>query len=302
MPVNTTTFTYWDTDIQTRFVEPVGENEISYTRIIVKKDGSRFSLDSDASKAVTEFAIPAVNAAYVTPPYPTGMTWETTARCRSVQLTQMDNKAVKAEIKFTTSYVEDPSSTVSGTLVLPSQMTFSTRQRMAKVYRTGWSVAPSNTNASSDIGGSHLKGGPDSVAISIPQVAISLRFTQDASTVSMAGSAMRLGSYMGCLNEQKFITSGGSGQGFPIGSVLCESVSVQKTHGEYYDVQFEFLYDQAFHLEQVATTDSTGKTKLTSGVPTEVKWKRMARPTANFEAIYNSDTSLKTRTEKGWWI
>jgi hypothetical protein len=108
--------------------------------------------------------------------------------------------------------------------------------------------------------------------------------------------ATTLANYMGKLNSAIFM-------GAPIGTVLCEGVSVSKTGAgtEYYEVIFEFLYDFWAHHEQVPTCEPSGRPLLGSTGPSTVYWKRVARDSANFNAIYSGDAVLTNLIEKGYW-
>ena len=87
--------------------------------------------------------------------------------------------------------------------------------------------------------------------------------------------------------------------------MLCEGVTVSKTGAgtEYYEVIFEFLYDFWAHHEQVPTCTPDGRPTQGSTGPSEVKWKRVGRDTADFNNIYGSpaDAVLKNLIEKGYW-
>jgi hypothetical protein len=303
----TTTYTSTVTDASLRAATIGGESTIDVTRVISRNDGAAILIDQETSTMISEGHLPAIDLLYVATPL-TGMTWEATARCRTVSLRQNGNKAVTASINYSTLWVQSPvGAATTVNLALPSSMEFSTRTRMTTVYRTGWSVAVSNTDASADIGGTNIAGGTQGMQMSVPQIVMRMRFTNDTSDVPMSEAATNLANYAGRLNADLFITDFGSGTGtsFPIGSVLCEGVTVQKTSHNFYDITFEFVADNWYHLEQVATFDAKGQVKLDTAAvagPVEVKWKRMQRGTANFNAIYSGLTNLKKFTETGWWL
>jgi hypothetical protein len=282
-----------------------GESTIDVSKVISRNDGAAIVVDSEMSLMIDEGHLPAIDLLYQ--PVTSSMTWEQTAKCRSVSLRQDGNKAVTADINYSTMWVQSPvgdATTIN--LALPSSMEFTTRTRMTTVYRTGWSVAVSNTNASADIGGTNIAGGTQGMQMSVPQIVMRMRFTNDSYDVPMSSAATNLANYAGRLNDSAFITDfgGGTGTSFPAGSVLCEGVTVQKTSHEFYDITFEFVADNWYHLVQVPTFDAKGEVKLdtlASAGPVEVKWKRMERGTANFNAIYSGLTNLQKFTETGWW-
>ena len=227
-----------------------------------------------------------------------GQSWEQFAVCRSYTLSQVSGKLVKISMHFSTLYFVDPTS--SGTLKyqLPAMSEYTARQRTTKVYRTAWSVVPpTGSNASADIGGTNVVGGSTAIDMLVPQVSIRVRATQDSSVTSML-QATTLANYMGKLNSAAFF-------GAAIGTVLCEGVTVSKTGAgtEYYEVIFEFLYDFWAHHEQVPTCTPDGRPTQGSTGPSEVKWKRVGRDTADFNNIYGSpaDAVLKNLIEKGYW-
>ena len=227
-----------------------------------------------------------------------GQSWEQFAVCRSYTLSQVSGKLVKISMHFSTLYFVDPTS--SGTLKyqLPAMSEYTARQRTTKVYRTAWSVVPpTGSNASADIGGTNVVGGSTAIDMLVPQVSIRVRATQDSSVTSML-QATTLANYMGKLNSAAFF-------GAAIGTVLCEGVTVSKTGAgtEYYEVIFEFLYDFWAHHEQVPTCTPDGRPTQGSTGPSEVKWKRVGRDTADFNDIYGSpaDAVLKNLIEKGYW-
>jgi hypothetical protein len=51
----------------------------------------------------------------------------------------------------------------------------------------------------------------------------------------------------------------------------------------------------------VPTCEPTGRPLQGSTGPSEVKWKRMTRLTADFNAIYSGDAVLTKLIEKGYW-
>jgi hypothetical protein len=225
-----------------------------------------------------------------------GASWEQFAVCRSYTLSQVSGKLIKVSMHFSTMYFVDPTSSSTLRYQLPAMSEYTARQRTSKIYRNGWSVSPpTGADISADIGGTNMVGGSTAVDTMVPQISIRVRATQDSSATSML-QATTLANYMGKLNSVAFM-------GAPIGTILCEGVSVSKTGAgtEYYEVIFEFLYDFWAHHEQVPTCEPTGRPLQGSTGPSEVKWKRMTRSTADFNAIYSGDAVLKNLIEKGYW-
>jgi hypothetical protein len=225
-----------------------------------------------------------------------GYSWEQFCNCRSYTLSQVSGKLIKVSMHFSTLYFVDPTSSGTIRYQLPAMSEYTARQRTSKIYRNGWSVSPpTGADISADIGGTNMVGGSTAVDTMVPQISIRVRATQDSSVTSML-QATTLANYMGKLNSAIFM-------GAPIGTVLCEGVSVSKTGAgtEYYEVIFEFLYDFWAHHEQVPTCEPSGRPLLGSTGPSTVYWKRVARDSANFNAIYSGDAVLTNLIEKGYW-
>ena len=199
------------------------------------------------------------------------------------------------DIQYDTQYVRDPCpGEEDADYRLPSSISYSTVIRSTPVFRTGWATAPpAGSDASADIGGSALGGGQVSVARNVSQVRIKLSFTQDATATGIS-SAVTLANYADKLNSATFL-------GVSAGYLLCEGVNIIQTSHEFYTVQFDFLYDQWAHHSQVADLAGDGKISLSSGNPTGVKWKRVARSSTDFNNIYASDGRLQAITEAGYW-
>lgn len=285
------------TGIDVRIGE-LGQPRTITQQITVRRlDGGFITIDTEIAAIQAEAHIPTINAQYTVTP-PAGMTWESYARCRDVSYrTEAGSKAIVFTVVFSTLYVDDIAS-ASLSYVLPSSTEYSARTRATNVYRTGWTVNPSNTNSTADIGGTSVSNGTQPVSIQVAQVQIRVRLTLDASVNDMLYAASGLSTYANKINSATFA-------GCVAGTLVCEGVTVQKssTGFEFYEAIFEFLYDPFFHLEQVCDSDEKGYPKLgTGGVPAVVKWKRPARTTADFNAIFGADTAWKTRTIEGWWL
>ena len=301
---STSNFEYTTTEYQTRVGSLGEESVIEATRIIRRKPvapgySDFINLVIDEELMITEEVLPLRDKVFEDTP-PAGMSWQQFARYRGHTLTYAeDRKSVVARMRWSTMYVTDPTSDGTMLYALPSQVEYVARTRMSKIYRTGWSVSPpAGSDASADIGGTAIAGGFQGTDFPVGQVAIRMRFLQDASATSMIDAATVLTNYMGTRNSTSFA-------GCASGSLICEGVSVAKTGNgmEYYEVIFEFLYDRYYHHEQVPTFAEDGNPKMNASVgPAEVKWKRMPRDYADFNDIYAGDTQLKVITEKGYWL
>jgi len=303
----------WNTTEYTITVGELGqESTIEATRIIRKLTGAQFvDILTEEVDLIAETVLPYQNQLFVEaadpdgagpdpPALPAGITWQQFARYRGHTLTYAQNQqAVIARMRWSTMYVVDPTypEAAAEKYALPSSIEYVARTRMSKLYRTGWSVTPPPaSDASADIGGTAIAGGFQGTDQPVGQVAIRMRFMQDASAVPMDTAAQNLTDYMGTINSVAFA-------GCAAGSLICEGVSVAKTGTmEYYEVTFEFLFDRWYHHEQVPTFAEDGNPKLNASLgPAEVKWKRLPRTSVNFNDIYATNVQLQTITENGWW-
>lgn len=293
------TYTKTITDVQVRSGEMGRQNEIVQTIVVQRVNRAFIDVDQEIKAIQTEGHVPVVNAPYDATP-PTDMLWERYALCRSIDYRLLGGgKAVVFTVTYSTLWMEDAK--VRGTYVLPSQTSYVARVRSTNIYRTGWTTAPSNTNASADIGGTAVSNGTAAKAEQVPQLQIRVSLTADATLDDMSKVATLNSNYLDYMNSASFA-------GFAAGTLVCEGFTVQKNGNgfELYDVIFEFLYDKWFHLEQVCDTDEKGYPLLNnSKAPSVVKWKRVARSTVDFNNIFKVgatiDTAWRTRTIDGWW-
>jgi len=270
------------------------ESTIDVVCTVYRTDGATIDITSEAEQMITDKVFTGREASWGTV---AGYSWEQFCKCRSYTLSQVSGKLIKVSMHFSTLYFVDPTSTGTIKYQLPAMSEYTARQRTTKVYRTGWATVPPPTLniSASEIGGTNVVGGSTAIDMLVPQISIRVRATQDSSVTSML-QATTLANYMGKLNSVSFM-------GAAIGTVLCEGVSVSKTGAgtEYYEVIFEFLYDFWAHHEQVPTCEPSGRPLQGSTGPSTVYWKRVARDSADFNAIYSSDAVLKNLIEKGYW-
>lgn len=290
-------------DVSVRAGELGQPNEMTWVAVVSRVDRAFIALDQEILAMQNEGAIPAINAQYVTGTVPATMLWERYTRCRSISYQQVDGgRAIRFTILWSTYWAQDQGTT-SLEFVLPAQTDYLTRTRVSNIYRTGWTVNPSNTNASADIGGTSITQGSLAKGEDVAQIVMRLRMFADATLDPISNTATKLASYVNNLNSATFA-------GFPIGSVLCEGVTVNKqaTGFEFYEIIFEFLVDNWYFLDQVADTDEKGYPILNSSqAPKVVKWKRVARSSTDFNGIFGTlplaggDIRRRDRALKGWW-
>lgn len=287
----------WTDRIIDQRAAPLGsESEIIVGRIITKLDGTALNPVTEYEAMVVDTALPVIDY----DDYGAVGSWHQFCRARNVNLRLLEGgKAVEANISFRTKYVISPCSGETAIPMLPAQFSFVTASRNLKLHRINWTTNPPTTasNSTSDIGGTSVTGADGFESVQIGQVRIRLRATQDASVVPLDTAATTLTNYANTTNNAPFC-------GFPAYSLICEGVNLEKEQGtEYYEVIFEFLYDNFYHFSQVATIDTDGRPKMTSsGGLAEVKWMRLNRTTTDFNNIYASDADLQSYAENGWWV
>jgi hypothetical protein len=266
-----------------------------------RSDGGFITIDTDIAAIQAEGHIPTIDAPYVDPTsIPSGMTWERHLVCRDITYrTAIGSRAIIFTVVWSTLWMDDLESE-SLAFVLPSSTEYNAKTRATNIYRTGWTTQPSNTNATGDIGGTSVSNGTQPTSVQVPQVAMRVRLTLDASVDSMLYAVTGFSTYINKINSSTFA-------GSPAGTLICEGVTAQKGSNGYpfYETIFEFLFDPWFHLEQVCESDEKGYPKLNGGAPAVVKWVRPARTPINFNDIFNVsgtlDQSWRGRTIEGWW-
>lgn len=289
-------YTATTVSIETRAGELGQPRTITVIRHVRRIDGAFINMDTEIAAMQAEGHVPYMNAAYAPTP-PAGMTWERYALCRDINYrTDNASRVITFTLMFSTLWMEDRGAETL-TYVLPSSTEYVARTRATNIYRTGWTVQPSNTNATADIGGTAVSNGTQPVSIQVAQVQMRVRLTLDASVNDMLYATTGLSTYINKINTAAFA-------GCAAGTLICEGVSAAKTSAgyEFYEVIFEFLFDPFFHLEQVCDTDEKGYPRIASNVPSVVKWKRPARTGIDFNNIFNADTGWQRRTLEGWWL
>lgn len=298
MSVTTASFIYHEVE-PISCVEPSADNPGTITnRIIVERKPT----GSPATRAPVAIPddIPLLGTELVIPKegelWPGGGDWHTYARFRNCSYETLPGGVVQITLNWSTRYIVDPvTGSVSGTM--PIVMEYSTRVRSQTIFRSGWSVSPpASLNASTtDIGGTSLKSSDEGSTIDVAQCNVRLRAVQDASISPTSAAASTLSSYVGTMNNATFC-------GFVAYSLVCTGLSINKLEGEFYEVVFEFLFDQWYHHEQTATIAADGRPLRTAaGELSEVKWKRLARTSTDFNNIFGGNARLKLRAENGWW-
>ena len=229
--------------------------------------------------------------------YPGGtMLWEAFTRFRGYQLQTIPGGSVRIELEWSTEYILDP--VTGNTYQLPVRTEFNARTRTLQLYRSGWTTNPpaALNGTAADIGGAAIVNQDQGSATQVSQVAIRLRATQDATATSIIDAATTLSNYIGKTNNDTFL-------GCVPYSLVCEGVSVVPKNGEFYEVIFEFLFDQWYHHEQVPVLAADGRPlRTTAGELSDVRWRRLARTAAPFNNIWAADARLRALAETGYWF
>lgn len=296
MSVTTTTYTYYTTGLQSSYGELGMPTTFLQRSVIVRNDGATINFDVELPTMIAELVLPKMGD----PAAGSGLAQ--TALCRGYTVSTGPSNHITVDTRYDTQYVINPSSGAFGSRWdLPFNVAFQTVQRSMMAYRQTWTTnPPAGSDATgSDIGGTPFLSAQAGVAQTVAQTRLRLQFTQDAESVSIVTAAANLTNYANKINSATFM-------GMAAGYVICEGVSIVRTTHEYYLVSFDFLFDPYAHHSQVATLDGDGKvqTATVGGVPNaaaDVRWKRLARTSTDFNNIYAGDATLKALVEKGYW-
>lgn len=253
----------------------------------------------DIAALRTAGILPLVGALF---PGASSATWENAARFRGYTAEYLEGgKALRLGLKWTTRYCMDPTLPIANPYVsalqLPASTEYVARTRTINLYRASWTTAPPAAldATAADIGGSSIKQQDQGSTQQVPQVAVRMRIMRDATLASVQAQAATVSTWIGYRNSATFL-------GFVANSLVIEGVSVVESQDEFYEVIFEMLYDAYYHHEQVPIVDADGKPKRTAaGELADVRWKRLPRPSADFNNIFAGDARLKARVEKGYW-
>ena len=278
---------------------------ITVQKAIWRLDGAAIDLDNEISAIEAEGHLPVYNNVWAG--FSAGMTWEQFARCRSISYSSDQRSlALSATIVYSTLYYLNPAWSPAQ-YALPVSTEYASKSRVVRIFRQSWSIAPSysviGTDSSADIGGTAMDGGQISTSMELGQIVVRIRKTLDASADPMNAMYAKFSTI---INKRNSIAFGR----FPISSLVCESVTMQKAQAgfEFYDVVFELLYDPWHHYEQVADTGEDLLPKL-NGLfqPTTVKWKRPSLELYDFNPVIFPNGSGGTLdverdlTLEGWW-
>lgn len=232
--------------------------------------------------------------------YPSGggnRTWQNYLRYRGYRIEELPNAAgALMTHTWDTHYVMVVRPGPLAYFHLPAFVEQQSATRTTKIYRTGWTTNPpaASDATTADIGGTAVQGGSDGMAWAVNQTRIRVRFMQDAMVASMVSQMTRLQLYNNTRNSATFLNC-------PAGSLICEGVSGNTVRNEYYEISFDFLYDDLYHHEQVPALSIDGRPRRTTANNLfRVDWKRLPRASTDFNDIYGGDANLKAIVEAGY--
>lgn len=202
-------------------------------------------------------------------------------------------KSCTATITFSgTQYIDQYGTTAR--LTFPTNTSFQSVTRLAKVFRRSWTTnPPTGSDASANIGGTAVGDSGATITMNVPQVRMRLSFTQSADQTGhdMVTKCTGMLTYVGKLNSAAF-------SGFAAGTVLCEGFNIVQTKMPEYQLVIDFLWDEWAHHEQVPTNGADGRPNWSGSNLAEVRWVRPTRTTTDFNNIF-VDTQQRDMTLKG---
>ena len=293
---SSTSFT-WEDKSRTAQCGDIGDaHSVTVVRHIYRTDGTTLDVLEAPKLMEDEGAIPRRGDLAYTAPN-ANITWQQYLRYRGYRIEQLPNKA-GAQMTHTwdTMYTMVVRPGPTAYFHLPANIEEQSTTRSTKVFRTSWTTnPPSSSNATTaDIGGNSVQANGDGMAWPVNQTRIRLRFMQDATVKSMVSQLTSLTSYNNTTNNATFLNC-------PAYTLICEGVSGSWVKNEFYEISFDFLYDEWFHHEQVAALSADGRPRRgATGDLSRIDWKRLPRTATDFNNIYGGDTNLKAIVEAGY--
>jgi hypothetical protein len=140
-------------------------------------------------------------------------------------------------------------------------------------------VPSGGTPSGSDIAGTKLDSAGEPVSQFIWQTTLQISRRYNNSTNPVPWST--IWSNLGKRNSATL-------EGAAIGQLLFKGVKVSNIGKCVWEVQFDFVGDQFYHLRQVPTRESDGRVQLDANQAREVKWFQPFLNTANFYTMLGS--------------
>ena len=261
--------------------------------------------------------IPDIGDPYPIPnAYVTAKAWQANCITRSHAF-RPDGRGCAVDIEYSSRYFYIPANagkglgpqvealanatTIAAGLYLFAQMQPTQRVRPTTIYRDGWTTGPNpaNDKSAADIGGT-----PKRREVDVVQTALRLRLVVDSESLAIRDVSNILNQYAGKKNSAVFY-------GCAVGTLICQSGSVNHLEHEFWEVILELLYDEWAHQTQVAELDIDGQPKMSQAAPNtlpnyaDVRWVREARTGVDFNQIFPAGdlgASQKWQAYTGrWW-
>lgn len=170
-------------------------------------------------------------------------------------------------------------------------------RREAVIWRRNWSTNPPDNLdiTTTDIGGTavrkySLDGRPQDVT----QTRIRVRIVKNAQKISKTSIVGVLQDLVGTRNSVTFM-------GYTPGQLWCDAFQLSQLDGPFYEIVFDFIYDEWFEHSQEPELDPDGKPSLdaTGTNYADVRWVRMQRDSKDFNQIYFNTFSDLTNIPAG---
>ena len=319
-PVVTTTFERYLVDFQSTYSDYDGTSTLVETFRIKKRTnpagpiiapGGILIVDGDDWQLmIAEGVIPVIGEQRINwtgspPTYPFCSFPVSLMRLRSHDFSVSKTGDITCVLTWSTLYTLKPS-TVNATPPavpvwdLPASIEYMASTRAMAAWRRNWSVNPpvGSDATTVDISGAAFSDGTKGAILQVPQVRIRLRIVNDAtlSGADMKNQFSQIDDYVGTINSDVFLD-------FPVGTVVCDSVTMGRVQHEFYEIIMEYTYDKFAHHSQIPKLDPDGNIELDNlGRAKTVYWERETRTSAPFNNIWNGNTDLQTLAETGYSI
>lgn len=238
---------------------------------------------------------------------PLGATWETVALLRTIDCSSQ-SPGILASLRYSTRYfygvpkgiaigadfdLSDAADLPEGNY-LPAQAVPILANRATKFYRDD----PGMTSPSSslDKSAADIAGISKIRDVDVTQIGIRVRLIYDAEDADTVGVIGTMRAAMGTRNLYSFL-------GFDAGTLLCRGGSVAHIEHEFWEVVFDFIFDEYFGHAQEPQLAVDGR-PLGGATYTDVRWVREARSTADFNDLFSATDigkCYKFQCFKGYW-
>ena len=330
--VSTATFERWFVSSSEHYDDIGGTSTITQEYIIRRNDEHVVNYNGeDLNIMIVEGVIPAVGDLYVDFDAASARgLWQWLCRCRSVDFTTIDAAGrCKVTVIWSTMAAVDPKTIaiLPGTIpnpnpiktLLPSSIEYQATVRSTTMYQygttgTAMSAPPSVSGnapniilvdkSASHIGGLTVKD-LQGIDHDVAQCRIRMRLVRDATVAKMTDNWSVVKNYIGKMHLSNNTTNAAARQffGFDNGTIICENVTMTKLQDEYYEIVFDFLWDEYNFCDQKVTMEPWGDPKLNGNTLQyeEVLWQRKPRTPVDFNAILSSEPDTKTFLQRGYW-